>query len=251
MPEDIKSTGNQLWIKFVSDSSVQKAGFAATFMKGNCFDFNYRGDFTRFLYAEYDECSNAEEHGCEHECFNTLGGYSCQCRIGFELHSDQKRCESKINLISQNIQLEIILDLDACGGLIEALNGTITSPSFPDLYPANKNCIWEILAPPQWRITVNFTHFDIEGNNVSKAEVIETIYCFIHDKCDCSKIASMIAWHCRRKWDLERLESTDCFVAHGCRPSSRPKGTPSGSSSARTIPCKSLASPPFFSQVFL
>ncbi len=38
MPEDIKSTGNQLWIKFVSDSSVQKAGFAATFMKGNCFD---------------------------------------------------------------------------------------------------------------------------------------------------------------------------------------------------------------------
>ena len=56
--------------------------------------------------------------------------------------------------------------LDACGGLIEASNGTITSPSFPELYPANKNCIWEILAPPQWRVTVNFTHFDIEGNNV-------------------------------------------------------------------------------------
>ena len=34
MPEDIKSTSNQLWIKFVSDGSVQKAGFAATFMKG-------------------------------------------------------------------------------------------------------------------------------------------------------------------------------------------------------------------------
>jgi tolkin protein len=34
MPEDIKSTGNQLYVKFVSDGSVQKAGFAATFMKG-------------------------------------------------------------------------------------------------------------------------------------------------------------------------------------------------------------------------
>jgi tolkin protein len=56
---------------------------------------------------------------------------------------------------------------DACGGLTEASNGTIVSPSFPDLYPANKNCIWEVVAPPQWRITVNFTHFDIEGNNVS------------------------------------------------------------------------------------
>jgi len=96
---------------------------------------------------EYDECSHPAEHGCEHECFNTLGGYSCQCRIGYELHSDEKRCEN------------------ACGGLIEAVNGTITSPSFPDLYPANKNCIWEVLAPPQWKITVNFTHFDIEGNN--------------------------------------------------------------------------------------
>ena len=60
---------------------------------------------------------------------------------------------------------------DACGGMIDASNGTISSPSFPDLYPANKNCIWEILAPPQWRITVNFTHFEIEGNNVRKPVV--------------------------------------------------------------------------------
>ncbi|MCL4141678.1 UNVERIFIED_CONTAM: hypothetical protein GTU68_040780, partial [Idotea baltica] len=54
---------------------------------------------------------------------------------------------------------------DACGGQIDASNGTITSPSFPDLYPVNKNCIWEIIAPPQYRITLNFTHFDLEGNN--------------------------------------------------------------------------------------
>ena len=78
MPEDIKSTGNRLWIKFVSDGSVQKAGFAASFMK------------------EYDECTNAQEHGCEHDCINTLGGYECQCMIGYELHSDEKRCERRL-----------------------------------------------------------------------------------------------------------------------------------------------------------
>ena len=61
--------------------------------------------------------------------------------------------------------------LDACGGMTDASNGTIVSPSFPDLYPANKNCIWEVVAPPQWRITVNFTHFDIEGNNVSLTDL--------------------------------------------------------------------------------
>lgn len=55
---------------------------------------------------------------------------------------------------------------DACGGVFNASNGTITSPSFPETYPGNKHCVWEIVAPPQYRITLNFTHFDLEGNNV-------------------------------------------------------------------------------------
>ncbi|XP_015790048.1 tolloid-like protein 1 [Tetranychus urticae] len=128
IPNDIRSTSNKLLIKFVSDSSVQKAGFSANFIK------------------EFDECSSGN-HGCDHICVNTLGGYRCECRIGYELHSDGKKCEN------------------ACGGLIELFNGTLVSPSFPDLYPPNKNCIWEIVAPPQFRITLNFTHFDLEGNN--------------------------------------------------------------------------------------
>ena len=95
MPDDIKSTGNQLYVKFVSDGSVQKAGFAASFMKGKENKIFHKSvQFLQF-FVEYDECSHASEHGCEHECFNTLGGYSCQCRIGYELHSDEKRCESK------------------------------------------------------------------------------------------------------------------------------------------------------------
>ncbi|XP_071440384.1 protein tolkin [Hetaerina americana] len=127
-PPDIRSTSNKLLVKFVSDGSVQKAGFSAAFMK------------------EFDECALIN-HGCQHHCINTLGGYECACNIGFELHSDGKHCE------------------DACGGIFDASNGTITSPSFPEMYPANKNCTWEIIAPPQYRITLNFTHFDLEGNN--------------------------------------------------------------------------------------
>ena len=57
--------------------------------------FDYFNGENILTLAEYDECANSEEHGCEHECINTLGGYECQCRIGFELHSDEKRCESK------------------------------------------------------------------------------------------------------------------------------------------------------------
>lgn len=60
--------------------------------------------------------------------------------------------------------------LDACGGVFEDSNGTITSPSFPVTYPGNKDCVWEIIAPPQYRITLNFTHFDLEGNNARQQE---------------------------------------------------------------------------------
>lgn len=33
-PQDIKSSSNQLWMKFVSDGSVHRGGFAANFFKG-------------------------------------------------------------------------------------------------------------------------------------------------------------------------------------------------------------------------
>lgn len=63
----------------------------------------------------------------------------------------------------------MIIISDACGGYIDQTNGTLQSPSFPELYPPNKNCVWQIVAPEQYRITLNFTHFELEGNNVSIA----------------------------------------------------------------------------------
>ncbi|XP_030376137.1 dorsal-ventral patterning protein tolloid [Scaptodrosophila lebanonensis] len=132
-PPNMKSSGNSMYVKFVSDTSVQKAGFSAIFMK------------------EVDECET-QNHGCEHECINTLGGYECSCHIGYELHSDKKHCE------------------DACGGVIEYPNGTITSPSFPDMYPVLKECIWEIVAPPKHKISLNFTHFDLEGTSHQQSD---------------------------------------------------------------------------------
>lgn len=128
LPPDIRSSSNKLYVKFVSDSTVQKLGFSALYM------------------TEFDECSSID-HGCEQMCINNLGGYECACKVGYQLHSDNKHCE------------------DICGGRIDEPNGTITSPSFPDLYPGNKSCVWEIFAPLQQHITLNFTHFDLEGNN--------------------------------------------------------------------------------------
>nr|ACL50285.1 secreted tolloid-like protein [Trachemys scripta elegans] len=136
-PEDIKSSSNKVWMKFASDGSINKAGFAANFFK------------------EVDECSRPDNGGCEQRCVNTLGSYKCACEPGYELTADKKSCEA------------------ACGGFITKLNGTITSPGWPKEYPTNKNCIWQVVAPAQYRISLQFEVFELEGNDVCKYDYVE------------------------------------------------------------------------------
>ena len=89
----------------------------------------------------------------------------------------ERRCANHYTTVPLSYITYVCLVLaDACGGYINAdvdaengaANGTIQSPSYPDLYPPNKNCVWQIVAPAWYRITINFTDFNLEGNNVSK-----------------------------------------------------------------------------------
>lgn len=133
LPPILASTTNKMFIRFSSDASAQGRGFSAT------------------LYQEINECKLAE-HGCEQNCINTLDGYTCTCRLGYKLRSDMKTCE--IN----------------CGGVISTTNGTIESPSFPHAYPANEECVWEIVSHDPYRIVLNFTHFELEGSQLVQEE---------------------------------------------------------------------------------
>jgi len=42
-------------------------------------------------------------------------------------------------------------------------SGTITSPNYPGLYPRNIDCCYVFRGTADQRVTVNFTHFDVEG----------------------------------------------------------------------------------------
>ncbi|XP_038149701.1 bone morphogenetic protein 1-like isoform X2 [Cyprinodon tularosa] len=136
-PGNLQSSSNQLWLKFVSDGSVNKAGFAATFLK------------------EVDECSRPDNGHCEQRCVNTLGSYRCVCDPGYELAADKRSCEA------------------ACGGFITSLNGSLSTPGWPKEYPHNKNCVWQLVAPVQYRITLVFDGFETEGNDVCKYDYVE------------------------------------------------------------------------------
>ncbi|KAH8375151.1 hypothetical protein KR200_009003 [Drosophila serrata] len=128
LPPNIKTRSHQMYIRFVSDGSVQKLGFSAALM------------------LDVDEC-RFMDHGCQHVCINTLGSYQCGCHAGYELQANGRTCE------------------DACGGVVDATksNGSLYSPSYPDMYPNAKQCVWEVVAPSNHAVFLNFTHFDLEG----------------------------------------------------------------------------------------
>lgn len=54
--------------------------------------------------------------------------------------------------------------LQVCGGKFDAENGTITSPRFPNNYEDNKYCVYDIEAPLDKAIILNFTDFDMEND---------------------------------------------------------------------------------------
>uniref|UniRef100_A0A3B3WI36 CUB domain-containing protein n=1 Tax=Poecilia mexicana TaxID=48701 RepID=A0A3B3WI36_9TELE len=58
----------------------------------------------------------------------------------------------------------VCFQVSACGGLLSKLNGTISTPGWPKEYPPNKNCVWQVVAPTQYRISMQFEAFELEGN---------------------------------------------------------------------------------------
>uniref|UniRef100_A0A8C3WZV4 Metalloendopeptidase n=1 Tax=Catagonus wagneri TaxID=51154 RepID=A0A8C3WZV4_9CETA len=131
-PDDIKSTSSRLWLKFVSDGSINKAGFAVNFFKGASF-------------------SDPPPHPSRGRAAGTF-----------------YRCDPGQGVLPRPHFL-----VSACGGFLTKLNGSITSPGWPKEYPPNKNCIWQLVAPTQYRISLQFDFFETEGNDVCKYDFVE------------------------------------------------------------------------------
>jgi len=48
----------------------------------------------RVVQTDYNECQ-LNSRLCQHVCINTLAGYRCQCKLGYQLHADQRTCTPK------------------------------------------------------------------------------------------------------------------------------------------------------------
>ena len=44
---------------------------------------------------DINECKQASTNQCQHTCTNNVGSYSCSCKQGFRLNSNQRACDGK------------------------------------------------------------------------------------------------------------------------------------------------------------
>ncbi|KAM7394462.1 hypothetical protein PAMP_021266 [Pampus punctatissimus] len=165
-PEDVRSTSHMIWMKFVSDGTVNKAGFAANFFKAKAF------------FKRRDVCV----------------------------------FQRRMSVPSQTM---VDVNRAACGGLLSKLNGTISTPGWPKEYPPNKNCVWQVVAPTQYRISMQFEAFELEGNEVCKYDYVEVRSGLspdskLHDKDECSKDNGGCQHEC-----INTVGSYVCQCRHG------------------------------------
>ena len=50
------------------------------------------------LHLDIDECST-NNGGCDHDCYNSPGSYTCSCNEGYEVHDDLHQCLREYNVI--------------------------------------------------------------------------------------------------------------------------------------------------------
>lgn len=60
-----------------------------------------------------------------------------------------------------------------CGGLVNKIKGSITSPDFPTAYPHDIECTWVIKGSPGKRLLVWFDHFYIDDTKQCNGDYVE------------------------------------------------------------------------------
>ena len=64
-------------------------------------------------------------------------------------------------------------NIGACGGSLTMPNGTLTSPSYPDNYPDNADCVYTISQPNGTAIVLTFQSMDIEVESTCAYDYLE------------------------------------------------------------------------------
>ncbi|KAG8509054.1 Complement C1s subcomponent [Galemys pyrenaicus] len=128
--EEFHILSNKLQVIFKSDFSNEErfTGFAAY-----------------YVAVDINECTDFADVPCSHFCNNYIGGYFCSCPPEYFLHDDAKHC-----------------GVNCSGDVLTEKIGEITSPNYPNTYPENSRCEYQILLEEGFRVVLTLRREDFD-----------------------------------------------------------------------------------------
>uniref|UniRef100_A0A8D0HFR2 complement subcomponent C1r n=1 Tax=Sphenodon punctatus TaxID=8508 RepID=A0A8D0HFR2_SPHPU len=141
---EFMSKGNRMRLMFHSDFSNEENGTIVP----------YKGFLAYYQAEDLDECASGnaleEDEGprCQHLCHNYVGGYVCSCHPGYQLQRDRHSCKVECSSL-----------------LFTEPSGYLSSPEYPQPYPAELQCNYSIHLERGLRIILKFLEpFEIDDH---------------------------------------------------------------------------------------
>ncbi|PVD35988.1 hypothetical protein C0Q70_02958 [Pomacea canaliculata] len=206
IPPPVLSPSQHIWLRFRTDGSIVDRGFAITVQFTTCggeltapqgqitspnFPNNYEhndgcawlisapeGERIRITFSDF----NLEEHSsCVFDYLKILNGglpdspligkYCGTSNPGTILsQSNHLRLMfvTDINQSGRGFRATYTFDSEACGGLLQSSQGTVSSPNYPSSYPPNTECEWEIRVDSGYILILNVnSSFDLQPGDCS------------------------------------------------------------------------------------
>ena len=77
------------------------------------------------VVIDINECAKYDG-GCQHNCTNTNGSYSCSCRAGYKLNEDQHNCTE--DSLCDKLHCPLIIEVSATVFIMCILTGRQSTP---------------------------------------------------------------------------------------------------------------------------
>ncbi|XP_070686009.1 membrane frizzled-related protein [Pempheris klunzingeri] len=146
-PPTINTNSSTAWVTFHSDGSIAGSGFTAQY---------------RAILPEHRSCSR-EEFMCD----------SGRCLLPVSV------CDGHLNCHDLTDEANCSHKHKECGGQKAGPYGYLSSPNHPSPYPHQQLCIWYISVDEGHVITLSFSDFSLETQDVCEFDYVE-----VHDSID-------------------------------------------------------------------
>lgn len=84
-------------------------------------------------------------------------------------------CCSRLSFHLLSLFCLLVTEIQGCGLFSKEETGIIKSQNWPVNYKANTECMWNIALPLGKKITLTFTHFDLEAEDILTSKCFDNI----------------------------------------------------------------------------